>query len=105
VSATRRPNLQAQYDAFLIALATNDIPMFLLHSWGSYHKLDGDEVVVHTVPLRAPTEVTSLSVDATIGTQRRRLRCSRCDVSIWALLQVLLGLALLLIGLCGNMMC
>ena len=74
MTAGVRTTLQGAYDLFFNALNAANLGMHLLHSHGSYHKLDGIESVVHTVPLRDPTPVTSLSVDSKISSQRRRLR-------------------------------
>lgn len=49
--------LQAQADSFLTGLGTNGVPMYLLHSDGG-----------------PATEVVSLTVQARLATQRRRLR-------------------------------
>lgn len=74
VSSGFRTTLQTAYSGFFGGLQSVSLPMYLLHSWGTYTKLVGNDVFSHTVDLRAPTEVTSLSVDARIATQRRRLR-------------------------------
>jgi len=50
------------------------LPMYLLHSWGTYTKLSGNDPVFVTVDIRAPTEVLALTVDSKVATQRRRLR-------------------------------
>lgn len=52
--------LQTLVSAFLAALESDDIPMYLLHG--------------ATSPLDGPTDVTSLAVDSRVATQRRRLR-------------------------------
>jgi len=62
------------YTAFLGALNSVSLPMYLLHSWGTYTKLSGNDPVFVTVDIRAPTEVLALTVDSKVATQRRRLR-------------------------------
>lgn len=53
---------QTKYTAILAAMVTANLPMYLLHG--------PDKLGVTPVP----TQVSSLSVDSMIGTQRRRLR-------------------------------
>jgi hypothetical protein len=51
-------NAQTAFTAFFNDLATNNVPMYILH----------------TSPVIAPTEVTSLQLSRKVATQRRRLR-------------------------------
>lgn len=60
-------NLNDAYGGFLESINSSAGPMFLLHSHGT--RPDGT-----TVPLRAPTEVNSLTVDPVAATQRQRMR-------------------------------
>jgi len=63
--------LQAAWDGFMGDLAASTLEMVLLHTYGTYVKQDGTTVVV---PAQDPTPVTSLTVEAMVGTQRRRQR-------------------------------
>lgn len=60
ISTTRLTQLQTNANAFLASLATNEVPMVILHNPGK------------TSP-GAPNAVTNLTVDRLIATQRRRL--------------------------------
>lgn len=74
VSGAVRTPLQAGWDAFLAALNSAGAPMFLLHSFGAYTVLRDKDPFIVVVAARAPTAVTSLTVDSKVATQRRRLR-------------------------------
>jgi hypothetical protein len=58
IGGTQRTNLQTRWDGVLSALAAASIPMVILHRSAPF----------------TPTEVTSLTVQSLIATQRRRLR-------------------------------
>jgi hypothetical protein len=60
ISPTSIGFMQTTVNTFLAALTTNSVPMVLLHNPGRS-------------PSGPPTPVTNLTVDATVGTQRRRL--------------------------------
>jgi hypothetical protein len=66
-----RTSAQTKWQTFLAALETAGIPMVLLHTFGTYTNAKGEIV---TVPSRAPSAVTSLTVETVVGTQRQRLR-------------------------------
>lgn len=53
-------DMNVQFSAFLDELGTNEVPMVLLH--------------VQELDLIPPYDVTTLALDATVATQRRRLR-------------------------------
>lgn len=74
VSSAALTVLQTAWNNFFSALITANVPMTLLHSDGGYPKLVDGSVSIHVVLPKAPTAVTSLSVDGTVATQRRRLR-------------------------------
>lgn len=60
LDGTTLAGLQAAFDDFLAGLDANGATMFLLHGAG--------------LPITDPSEVTSLTVDPKVATQRRRLR-------------------------------
>lgn len=66
--------MQTAWTGFLGGLNSVSLPMYLLHSYGTYVALHHGDPVSIDVDIRAPTEVTSLSVDSKVATQRRRLR-------------------------------
>lgn len=65
-------------DAIFSGLATNDTPMYLLHAptgkWGISTTGQPRWIPGSPSTAPAPTEVTSLTVDGKVATQRRRLR-------------------------------
>lgn len=71
ISTTRLTSLGTAWTAFFNALVTANIPMVLLHSYGDYTNSAGQPV--HVEP-KDPTPVTSLVIDGTVATQRRRQR-------------------------------
>lgn len=74
ISGGTRTGLQTAWSAFLAGLSSVSYPMYLLHSHGAITTMRDANLYVRTVAPRAPTEVTSLSVDSVVATQRRRLR-------------------------------
>ena len=62
---------QTAFSDFLGLLNTSLIPMAVAHTFGTYINSKGDEV---TVAPEDPTPVTSLTVQARVATQRRRMR-------------------------------
>nr|CRY97462.1 hypothetical protein [uncultured prokaryote] len=66
-----RSGYETAWQAFWLGLNTGGLPMYLLHSFGQYMNRKNELV---TVAARTPTIVTSLTVDAKVATQRRRLR-------------------------------
>lgn len=66
--------LQTAWTAFLNGLNSVSLPMYLIHSDGTYLTIENGEAVTRVVTAVMPTEVTSLSVDGRVATQRRRLR-------------------------------
>lgn len=69
--AARLTALQSAWQNFHAALQTATVPMYLAHSHGTYVNTKGQTI---TVPAITPSEVTSLSLDNRVATQRRRLR-------------------------------
>lgn len=71
-----RITLQGLVDDFMASLLTNDIPMALLHGPATEWTLvDGQPRRVPVAgPIPDPDPVLSLTVAASVGTQRRRLR-------------------------------
>lgn len=74
VDSAFRTTLQTAYTAFFGALQSVSYPMYLLHNHGTRRSLKNGELSITVVNPRAPTEVTSLSVDSIVATQRGRLR-------------------------------
>lgn len=67
-------SFQTAVTAFFNGLNSVSLPMYLIHSDGTYLKIVDGEAVVRVVEAKMPTAVTSLAVDAKVATQRRRLR-------------------------------
>lgn len=76
LSGAFRDTLQDLVDDFRAQLILNDIPMFLLHGPATEWVLvDGQPRRVPVAgPVPDPNEVLGLTVAASVGTQRRRLR-------------------------------
>lgn len=64
-------DLDAAWGSWLESISTSAGTMVLLHAFGTRQASDGSTV---TVPAKAPTNVTSLTCDGTVATQRQRLR-------------------------------
>lgn len=71
ITSANRTSYEAAWSAFFAAINSAGYPMMLLHTFGDYVNSKGQTVVV---PARGPSQVTALTVDSKVATQRRRLR-------------------------------